>query len=153
MASVRRASGWWWLVAAFVLLVAAVVLGTMIGPAGSVNAANWRIIWQIRLPRVVLAGIVGSMLSLAGASYQGVFRNPLVDPYLLGAAAGVESIVCILAMQHGVVPPTINYETPDPDCDLDYVPNTAREARVRACLNNTFGFGGHNAVLLFKRFE
>jgi iron complex transport system permease protein len=88
MASVRRASGWWWLVAAFVLLVAAVVLGTMIGPAGSVNAANWRIIWQIRLPRVVLAGIVGSMLSLAGASYQGVFRNPLVDPYLLGAAAG-----------------------------------------------------------------
>ena len=71
-----------------VLLAGAVVLGAMIGPAGGITSANWDIIWNIRLPRVVLAGIVGAMLSLAGASYQGVFRNPLVDPYLLGAAAG-----------------------------------------------------------------
>ena len=60
----------------------------MIGPAGRVSSANWDIIWNVRMPRVVLAGIVGAMLSLAGASYQGVFRNPLVDPYLLGVAAG-----------------------------------------------------------------
>ena len=84
----QRASRRWWLPAAFVLLVAAVVLGAMIGPAGGISSANWNIIWNIRLPRVALAGLVGAMLSLAGASYQGVFRNPLVDPYLLGAAAG-----------------------------------------------------------------
>lgn len=74
--------------AALVLLVGAAALGATIGPAGGISAANWDIVWNIRLPRVVLAGIVGAMLSLAGASYQGVFRNPLVDPYLLGAAAG-----------------------------------------------------------------
>lgn len=69
--------------------------------------------------------------------------------HLLGAAGGVESIVCALAMHRGVVPPTINYTTPDPDCDLDYVPNQARELRVRACLKNSLGFGGHNATLCF----
>jgi iron complex transport system permease protein len=78
----------WWLPASLVVLVAAVALGAMIGPAGGISSANWQIVWNIRLPRVALAGVVGSMLSLAGASYQGVFRNPLVDPYLLGAAAG-----------------------------------------------------------------
>jgi len=84
----RRISNRWWLLAALALLVGAVGLGAMVGPAGGIRSANWHIIWNIRLPRVVLAGIVGAMLSLAGASYQGVFRNPLVDPYLLGAAAG-----------------------------------------------------------------
>ncbi len=84
----RRRLNRWWIVAAVVLLAAAIVLGAMIGPAGGISAANWDIIWNIRLPRVVLAGVVGAMLSLAGAGYQGVFRNPLVDPYLLGAAAG-----------------------------------------------------------------
>ncbi|MEI7546620.1 MAG: iron ABC transporter permease [Actinomycetota bacterium] len=83
-----RVSRAWWLPASVVVLAAAVALGAMIGPAGGITGANWHIIWNIRLPRVALAGIVGAMLSLAGASYQGVFRNPLVDPYLLGAAAG-----------------------------------------------------------------
>ncbi len=69
--------------------------------------------------------------------------------HLLGAAGGIESAICALALHHGIVPPTINYETPDPDCDLDYVPNTAREKPIRACLNNSLGFGGHNASLLF----
>jgi iron complex transport system permease protein len=78
----------WWLAAAAAALVVAVALGIMIGPAGRVSSANWDIIWNVRMPRVALAGIVGAMLSLAGASYQGVFRNPLVDPYLLGVAAG-----------------------------------------------------------------
>lgn len=81
-------SGRWWLPASVVLLAVALFLGVMIGPAGNWGAADWNIVWNVRLPRVVLAGIVGAMLSLAGASYQGVFRNPLVDPYLLGVAAG-----------------------------------------------------------------
>ena len=76
------------MVAAVGAFVVAVGLGVMIGPAGRVTSANWDIIWNVRMPRVALAGIVGAMLSLAGASYQGVFRNPLVDPYLLGVAAG-----------------------------------------------------------------
>jgi iron complex transport system permease protein len=84
----RRRLNAWWIVAAVALLIGSVVLGSMIGPAGGISSANWDIIWNIRMPRVVLAGVVGSMLSLSGASYQGVFRNPLVDPYLLGAAAG-----------------------------------------------------------------
>ena len=78
----------WWTIAAVAAFFVAVILGVMIGPAGRVSSANWDIIWNVRMPRVALAGIVGAMLSLAGASYQGVFRNPLVDPYLLGVAAG-----------------------------------------------------------------
>lgn len=98
-----------WVVAGCGVVVAAVLVGAMIGPAGptwwrvplelldrlplitldsGVSDAEWNIVWQVRMPRVVLGGIVGAMLSLAGAGYQGVFRNPLVDPYLLGAAAG-----------------------------------------------------------------
>lgn len=69
--------------------------------------------------------------------------------HLLGAAGALESIVCALTLSRGIIAPTINYETPDPDCDLDYVPNKAREAKVRACLNNSLGFGGHNATLCF----
>ena len=73
--------------------------------------------------------------------------------HMLGAAGGMESVVCALVIKNGIIPPTINYETPDPDCDLDYVPNKAREAKVRACLNNSLGFGGHNATLCFKALE
>ena len=72
--------------------------------------------------------------------------------HLIGAAGAIEAIVCILAMQHGMVPPTINLEHPDPDCDLDYVPNVAREKRVRAAMSNSFGFGGHNSVLLLREY-
>ena len=71
--------------------------------------------------------------------------------HLLGAAGGVEAIVCAMAIYEGIVPPTINYETPDPDCDLDYVPNVARKMEVRAALSNSLGFGGHNATLCFKK--
>jgi len=73
--------------------------------------------------------------------------------HLLGAAAGVETAACAMALKHGVLPPTINHETPDPECDLDYVPNTAREVKIRSCLNNSLGFGGHNACLAFRRLE
>jgi len=76
-----------------------------------------------------------------------------VTGHLLGAAGGVEAAVCALAIRDGVVPPTINHEHPDPDCDLDCVPNTARECPLRVCLSNSLGFGGHNACLLFKRLD
>ncbi len=72
--------------------------------------------------------------------------------HMLGAAGGVEFIACTLAVQNGVVPPTINYVTPDPECDLDYTPNTPRERTVRAAISNSSGFGGHNATLAIKRF-
>ncbi|MDP6677527.1 MAG: beta-ketoacyl-ACP synthase II [Verrucomicrobiota bacterium] len=73
--------------------------------------------------------------------------------HMLGAAGGVEMAVCCKALQTGTVPPTLNYETPDPDCDLDYVPNEAREMEVNAIANNSFGFGGHNACLVAKKFR
>jgi 3-oxoacyl-[acyl-carrier-protein] synthase II len=73
--------------------------------------------------------------------------------HLLGGAGGIESAACILAINNGVVPPTINLENPDPECDLDYVPNVAREKKVRLALNNSFGFGGHNATLAFRALE
>ncbi|RDV83609.1 beta-ketoacyl-ACP synthase II [Ammonifex thiophilus] len=73
--------------------------------------------------------------------------------HLLGAAGGVEAAACVLSITHGIVPPTINYEHPDPECDLDYVPNRARSMRVEVALSNGFGFGGHNATLIFKRYS
>lgn len=73
--------------------------------------------------------------------------------HLLGAAGGVEAIICALAIRDGVIPPTINYETPDPDCDLDYVPNTARQQAVRVTMSNSLGFGGHNASIIIQAFE
>jgi 3-oxoacyl-[acyl-carrier-protein] synthase II len=73
--------------------------------------------------------------------------------HLLGAAGGVESVITVLTIRHGQIPPTINYEVPDPDCDLDYVPNTARRLPVQVALTNSFGFGGTNASLVFRRFD
>ncbi|HEY7527425.1 MAG TPA: beta-ketoacyl-ACP synthase II [Candidatus Limnocylindria bacterium] len=73
--------------------------------------------------------------------------------HMLGAGGGVEAIACIRAIEDGCLPPTINYEFPDPDCDLDYVPNTARRAEVRTAMSNSFGFGGHNATLIFRRYD
>ena len=71
--------------------------------------------------------------------------------HMLGAAGAVEMAICAKAIQTNIVPPTINYEHPDPQCDLDYVPNKAREMTVNAAINNSFGFGGHNATLVVKK--
>ncbi|MCX5990849.1 MAG: beta-ketoacyl-ACP synthase II [Chloroflexi bacterium] len=73
--------------------------------------------------------------------------------HLIGAAGAIEAIICVLAIQHGVIPPTINLTHPDPECDLDYVPNTARQKKVRTALSNSFGFGGHNSVLIFREYS
>lgn len=71
--------------------------------------------------------------------------------HMLGAAGAVEAIACVKALEEGVVPPTIGYEEPDPNCDLDYVPNTARQAEIELALSASLGFGGHNAYLAFKK--
>ena len=73
--------------------------------------------------------------------------------HLLGAAGGIEGVFSVLSLHRKVLPPTINYVNPDPDCDLDYVPNVPREAEVEYALSNSFGFGGTNAALLFKRYD
>jgi len=73
--------------------------------------------------------------------------------HLIGTAGAFESAVCILTIQHGIIPPTINLTHPDPECDLDYVPNVARKAKVNTALTNSFGFGGHNSVLIFRKYS
>jgi 3-oxoacyl-[acyl-carrier-protein] synthase II len=73
--------------------------------------------------------------------------------HLLGAAGAVEAVVCAKVINEGIIPPTINHEQPDPECDLDYVPNTARQKRVNVVMSNSFGFGGHNAVVIFGRYQ
>ncbi len=72
--------------------------------------------------------------------------------HLLGAAGAIEAAICVLAIQNGVIPPTINLDNPDPDCDLDYVPNVARHVEVNTTLSNVFGFGGHNSTLILRRY-
>jgi len=73
--------------------------------------------------------------------------------HLLGAAGGIELAACVLAMRDGIIPPTINLDNPDPECDLDYVPHKARETKVKVALSNSFGFGGHNSTLIIREFE
>ncbi len=73
--------------------------------------------------------------------------------HLLAGAGALETLICAKVLEDGIIPPTINYDTPDPDCDLDYVPNEAREADVRVAMSNSFGFGGHNACVVLRRYE
>jgi len=72
--------------------------------------------------------------------------------HMLGAAGGAEGVYSVLALAHGMLPPTINYEEPDPECDLDYVPNVARQAPIQVAISNSFGFGGTNACLVFRKW-
>lgn len=81
-----------------------------------------------------------------------VSSTKCVTGHTLGAAGGLEAVIAARAIQDGVVPPTINYETPDPECDLDYIPNAKREMEVNGAMSTNLGFGGHNAVLLFKKY-
>jgi 3-oxoacyl-[acyl-carrier-protein] synthase II len=87
------------------------------------------------------------------ASRIGINSTKSMMGHLLGAAGGIEAGITALCLKNQVMPPTINYQFPDPECDLDYVPNKARKAEVRYALSNSFGFGGTNGALLFKKFE
>ncbi len=96
----------------------------------------------------------GALRSVFGERFKSlpVSATKSMTGHLLGGAGGIEAIATVLAMQKELLPPTINYETPDPECEVDCVPNVARKARVDVALSNNFGFGGHNAVVAFKRF-
>jgi len=72
--------------------------------------------------------------------------------HMLGATGALEAVFCIMAINNNIVPPTIHYQTPDPECDLDYIPNEAREKQVDVAVSNSFGFGGHNGVVVLRRF-
>ncbi|MCA9930439.1 MAG: beta-ketoacyl-ACP synthase II [Anaerolineales bacterium] len=92
--------------------------------------------------------------ALGDAAYKvAISSTKSMTGHIMGATGAIESVFCTLAIRDQMMPPTINYETPDPSCDLDYIPNEARPGRVRVCLNHAFGFGGHNAVLVIKEFE
>jgi 3-oxoacyl-[acyl-carrier-protein] synthase II len=82
-----------------------------------------------------------------------ISSNKSMFGHMITAGGAVESIGAILSMQHGVIPPTIHYETPDPDCDLDYVPNVARKANIDVCLKDSFGLGGQNCCMVIKKFK
>ena len=73
--------------------------------------------------------------------------------HLLGASGSLEAVISVLTINQGIIPPTINLNHPDPECDLDYVPNQARQAKVATAISNSFGFGGHNSTLIFHRYE
>ncbi len=116
------------------------------GEIGYVNAHGTSTVVGDPQETAALKGVFG-----ARADELAVSSTKSMTGHLLGAAGAVESIACLLALKHGVLPPTINYETPDPACDLDYVANEAREVQVDGVMNNSFGFGGHNAALVFTR--
>jgi 3-oxoacyl-[acyl-carrier-protein] synthase II len=82
-----------------------------------------------------------------------ISSNKSMFGHMITAGGAVESIGAILTMNNGIIPPTIHYETPDPDCDLDYVPNVAREAEVNICLKDSFGLGGQNCCLVLKKYK
>ncbi|TET68674.1 MAG: beta-ketoacyl-[acyl-carrier-protein] synthase II [Dehalococcoidia bacterium] len=82
-----------------------------------------------------------------------ISANKSMTGHLLGAAGAIEAIMCVLTINHGIIPPTLNLAHPDPECDLDYVPNKARPADVTTAMSNSFGFGGHNSVLIFRRYS
>jgi 3-oxoacyl-[acyl-carrier-protein] synthase II len=93
-------------------------------------------------------------LSLGERAFQiPVSSTKSMTGHLLGGSGGIEAVACVLALKHGIVPPTINYSNPDPECDLDYVPNTTREQALRVVLSNSFGFGGHNVCLAFSQMS
>src|SRR5690606_17676730 len=90
--------------------------------------------------------------ALGEAAYQvAVSSTKSMTGHMLGAAGAFEAMVAVMSLVKGVIPPTINLDNPDPECDLDYVPGTAREQPVQVSISNSFGFGGHNVVLLFRR--
>jgi len=114
---------------------------------GYVNAHGTSTLYNDRLESLAIKQAMGAEV----AAKVPVSSTKSMIGHMLGAAGAIEALICLKAMQEGKLPPTINYETPDPDCDLDYIPNVARDADVEYCLSNSFGFGGHNVSLVLKR--
>jgi len=112
-----------------------------------INAHGTSTLYNDKIETLAIKKVFG-----AHAKKLAISSTKSVMGHLLGAAGGVELIVSALVIKKGIIPPTINYETPDPDCDLDYVPNKPRAAKIRAVISNALGFGGHNATLVVKKF-
>lgn len=112
-----------------------------------INAHGTSTIYNDKIETLAMKKVFG-----AHAKKLAISSTKSVMGHLLGAAGGVELIACALAIKEGIIPPTINYETPDPDCDLDYVPNKPRAAKINVAMSNALGFGGHNAALIAKKF-
>jgi 3-oxoacyl-[acyl-carrier-protein] synthase II len=113
-----------------------------------INAHGTSTLYNDRIETLAIKKVFG-----AHARKLAVSSTKSVMGHMLGAAGGAEMIVTALTIKEGIIPPTINYETPDPECDLDYVPNKPRSAKVRVAMSNALGFGGHNATLVARRFE
>jgi 3-oxoacyl-[acyl-carrier-protein] synthase II len=118
------------------------------GAVGYVNAHGTSTPYNDKFETIALKRVFGDHVRRLAVS-----STKSMTGHLLGAAGGIEAIATTLALHHGLLPPTINYETPDPDCDLDYVPNHARKVDVEYALSNAFGFGGTNATLAFRRYR
>jgi 3-oxoacyl-[acyl-carrier-protein] synthase II len=112
-----------------------------------INAHGTSTLYNDRIETLAIKRVFGEH-----AKKLAVSSTKSVMGHLLGAAGGVELIVCALAIKEGIMPPTINYETPDPECDLDYVPNKPRAAKINVAASNALGFGGHNATLVVKKY-
>jgi 3-oxoacyl-[acyl-carrier-protein] synthase II len=113
-----------------------------------INAHGTSTSWNDKIETVAIKRTFGDH-----AYKLAVSSSKSMSGHLLGAAGGLETGVCALALKHQVIPPTINLDTPDPECDLDYVPNFARPGNLRYSLSNSFGFGGTNGTLILKKFE
>lgn len=115
---------------------------------GYINAHGTSTEYNDKLETLAIKRVFGE------AAYKvAVSSTKSMTGHLLGAAGGVEAIAVCMALSESIIPPTINYEVPDPECDLDYVPNQARRAEIDVAISNSFGFGGHNAVLVFRRYQ
>lgn len=112
-----------------------------------INAHGTSTVYNDRIETLAIKKVFGGH-----ARKLAISSTKSVMGHLLGAAGGVELIACALAIKHGIIPPTINYETPDPDCDLDYVPNKPRAHKIKIAASNALGFGGHNATLVLKKY-
>jgi 3-oxoacyl-[acyl-carrier-protein] synthase II len=113
-----------------------------------INAHGTSTLWNDRIETLAIKKVFKDHAKILCVS-----SNKSMIGHLLGASGAVEFVGAVLTLKHGIIPPTINYEFPDPECDLDYVPNTSQEKEVQAVISNSFGFGGHNVCLCLKRFD